>query len=450
MADITQTLLASAFDSTNRTEYTTASISPTANALIIMTVSGFNGTAATAPTITISGASMTWVEIKTQVYAGSDRNRMSVFRAMKASPGSGVLTITHSFEASSCSWIISEFANVDTGGSDGADAVVQFAQTLEEPGGSITVTLAAFSNVNNATHGSFARSAGSGFTPGSGFAEIADFAGNGQGAVMTEWRNDNDTTVDTLSSSADTLGIAIEIKNATQTVHPTALTSGSENTDNTVFTTASISPSANQLILLSVTGHTTSGAAIVPTIAGNGLTWVKIIDQQWRPIASPICSLTVFRAMGASPSSGTVVITFSGTQKDCAWVIAEFANIDTGGSDGADAIVQSAKEAHDLGGPTALEVTMSAFGNSANASFGVAGEVEGNSFTEGSGFSKVGTATGFATCDTEFKIENDTLIDWLISGTSAAGAIGIEIKNAVQVGARAAGTSGHLGMMLGW
>lgn len=117
---------------------------------------------------------------------------------------------------------------------------------------------------------------------------------------------------------------------------------GSSSASNaTSYATGSITPTANRLVLAAI-GHSRagSGANEIPTLTGNGLTWVQVGTIQSAD-ASAGRRLTVFRAMGASPSAGAVTIDFGGaTQGRCCWSIVEFSDIDTGGTDGSAAVVQ--------------------------------------------------------------------------------------------------------------
>lgn len=212
MADITQNLLLDASDQTDLSVYTTASVSPGANLLQLLLVGSRNVQTSTAPLPTVAGNGLTWVQVATLAYLGSDQHRITVFRAMGGSPSSGTIVITMSEDQFRCGWILSEFNNIDTGGSDGADAVIQSATAEVSPTTSLTVTLSAFGNSANATWGGIGTSSKV-VTPGTGFAELADQGG--QGLPASQFRDTNDTTVRWTFATNDAGGIGIEIKNAT-------------------------------------------------------------------------------------------------------------------------------------------------------------------------------------------------------------------------------------------
>ena len=84
-----------------------------------------------------------------------------------------------------------------------------------------TATLAAFSSTDNAPFGASGWNGNSGATsisPGSGFTELTDADGTSDSfhtLTQTEFRNDNDTTVDSSTSTAGRYCLfAIEIANA--------------------------------------------------------------------------------------------------------------------------------------------------------------------------------------------------------------------------------------------
>jgi hypothetical protein len=90
-------------------------------------------------------------------------------------------------------------------------------------------------------------------------------------------------------------------------------------------------------VLAGIVSHQAAGTVDIPTLAGNGLTWVQVatvLQGQRR--------LTVFRALGAAPSAGAVTITFPTTnQTAVVWSIVQLSNTPITGANGADAVVQS-------------------------------------------------------------------------------------------------------------
>lgn len=206
---VTATNLVASGSGTDGTSFTTASISPTANRLVLVTIYSAD-VSSPAATPTVSGAGMTWVQVDTVV---STNFRTTVFRSMSASPGSGALTIDFGAATQDlCIWCIDEFGNVDTSGANGAGAVVQSANNSATGATSLAITLSAFASTNNATFGGFGIGASTSSTVGSGFTQLGDF-GVGTGHATSEWKNSNDTSVDlSWADSATGVGVAVEIR----------------------------------------------------------------------------------------------------------------------------------------------------------------------------------------------------------------------------------------------
>jgi len=212
----------------------------------------------------------------------------------------------------------------------------------------------------------------------------------------------------------------------------TNLTSGSDSDGNSTATTASISPASNNLILLSITLR--NGSSIDPSVSsvsGNGLTWVKIDSTVFDNSSTSRRTVELWRSMGASPSTGAITITASENETDINWSVDQSSVIDTSGTNGSGAIVQSAKNQDTAGTATGLVVTLAAFGSASNATFGVFGTDEVVTLTGGSGFTELAKINGASTpvsILTEWKSTNDTTVDATTGAAVFIGGIAIEIK----------------------
>lgn len=213
---ISITALTSGTSATDLTSYATASISPTANRLVIAVVAASTGSGQTTPTAS-GGGMTTWTQVNSFIHGVSGVTTM--FRALQASPGSG--TLTFSFGAVTqvrCLWSVFEISGIDTGGTNGSAAIVQSATNNAAPGTSLTVTLSAFGNVDNGTIGAFYASnpgaPDTNFIIGTGFTKIHAIreTAESDAGILTEWRVDNDTTVNVTADNSDIIGIAAEIK----------------------------------------------------------------------------------------------------------------------------------------------------------------------------------------------------------------------------------------------
>lgn len=190
MAIVASNLTSGASES-SVTSVNTASITPTANCLVLVRVNSRTGITATPNTPTITGCGLTWVTIGTPIEydtSGSSRRKITIIRALGASPSSGALTIDFGGQTqTSYTYSVDEFSGVDTSGTNGSGAIVQNLYAKDEtPPTGLTITLSAFSSTNNATYGSFGESNGYSQTGGSGFTVLS-----------------NNTTTTSVSSGSD-------------------------------------------------------------------------------------------------------------------------------------------------------------------------------------------------------------------------------------------------------
>lgn len=218
----------------------------------------------------------------------------------------------------------------------------------------------------------------------------------------------------------------------------TNLTTGTDIDGNSTATTASISPSSNQLILLSVTARTNiSVDTNQPTVTGDGVTWVLVNDILYDTTSASRKRLSVFRALG-TPTSGALTIDYGGqNQTNIAWTVSQFSGIDTSGTNGSGAIVQSITAKDESVTTGTLTVTLGAFSSVNNATFGAfaADNTSANVFTPGSGFATLGTintATGGSDIEIgdEFKNSNDTSVDSTWSINAMLGGVAVELAAA--------------------
>lgn len=148
----------------------------------------------------------------------------------------------------------------------------------------------------------------------------------------------------------------------------TRLTRGTDGS--APFQTASVSPGANKLLLLCVQVYRASGTPATPTVSGNGLTWVQVDSVLFRSDSR----IAVFRAMGAAPTSGVITITAASSTL-VLWSLHEIDGIDTGGTNGSAAIIQSGTNS--APGASSLTVTLAAFASAASAGFGFGARFSG-------------------------------------------------------------------------
>lgn len=211
------------------------------------------------------------------------------------------------------------------------------------------------------------------------------------------------------------------------------LTQGQNVSNTTGYATASITPSANALILLAVANvRNTADActwADVETVSGNSLTWVKVNEQCYSSVTVPTNMVTIYRSMGASPSTGTVSFFYGSTsQLAAAWAVIECTGVDTSGTNGSGAVAQSAINANTSS--ASITATLGSFGSANNATLGAFGTTGNTSVTSGSGFTELAeqlvTDSYNHALHVEFKNSNDTTVDASYSSADA-GVVAIEI-----------------------
>lgn len=208
-------------DNVDRNAYTTGSFTPNPNRLQLIWVYSINGSTPNVPTV--SGCSLTWTQVKT-VTDNSALRVLTLFRAFGVLPTTGSLTIDFGGQTQSgCAWSWAEL-NGMTPTNGGADAIIQSVTGLTAAGTatSLTVTLSAFLNINNATIGGFGIPLNTAAIPavGSGFTLIGQRNQSTPNlAIASEFNVANDTTVDMNSGAASVpwVGIVAEIEAYTPT-----------------------------------------------------------------------------------------------------------------------------------------------------------------------------------------------------------------------------------------
>lgn len=190
----------------------------------------------------------------------------------------------------------------------------------------------------------------------------------------------------------------------------TNLTDDSSEVDASSYVTASFSPTPNALTLAIVAGGPGSGPSNTPTASGLTQTWTQVITQE----VSSLRRVTVFRSLTATPGSGALTFDFGGqTQVRAFWAIIQIQGTLLSGTNGADAIVQTA---HNESATTAtgITVTLGAFAKGGNMPFGAVLHGSNDTVTVGSGFSEITNknSTDSGVLCTEYKYGQDTTVDW--------------------------------------
>lgn len=212
------------------------------------------------------------------------------------------------------------------------------------------------------------------------------------------------------------------------TLAPVNLTTNGNTSSGTSYTTASVSPGANALILATIQVNNASVTPNDPTISGNGLTWVEAtttID------ASNHARMTMFRAMGQTTTPGTITFDFAGqTETSAYWAVTQFNGASQAGTNGSGALVQTIGSNGCVFAATRSITFTNAFSNLANATYGVITVTTNGNITPGNGYTEISETDLTQSTETEWRINNSTTASWNWTGSHCEWAIAAEIAPA--------------------
>lgn len=223
---------------------------------------------------------------------------------------------------------------------------------------------------------------------------------------------------------------ALAFATSSPTITASDVKNHGDGSNNTEYTSGggTVAFANNKLYLCSVFGTSAGGGAITVTgiTGGAGMTWVKVAEAQFKTVSSPVATVAVFRALVTSGAGGgNITFTYSVVAETGLMQCWEFSNVDTSGTNGSGAIVQSDTFANDS--TAAPVITLATFASSINAAFGAFSDGEqSGTLVEGSGFTK-GTMPS-ATTLSEWKNTQDITVDCTRTGAVDMGGVAIEIK----------------------
>jgi hypothetical protein len=207
-------------------------------------------------------------------------------------------------------------------------------------------------------------------------------------------------------------------------VTPLTLTSGSDSTDATVYTTASVTLKTGVLYLMGVENSAASAGAVssIDSATGGYPTFTSRSTTQFNTNANRV---SIWSAVPTTDFTGALRINFGATQTGAVWGLSGFYHVDTATNDG---IVQNATG---TGSSTTPLATLAAFGSADNATYGAFGVGAANAGTPSNFYSELSdntAATPAQALQTVYRPDNDTTVDETI--TSAAwGAAAVELKS---------------------
>jgi len=262
---------------TDARNYTTASWTPTRGKVYLLAFAVLDlGGSPTVPSV--SGNNITWNRVGNDVGGTATQPAMAVWSGVAdASSTAGSITFTGAVSAGQTAdgaiWGLVELTEVDWGTGDGFVQSGVASTTAD----TITVTLGAFSDTDNATGawflsydnagGALTNTAGSGFALVSGL-DASQTMGGDTVRLSFEFRNTNDTSVDATASAANDrmLMHAVEIREGARVRADQAAATGTAQ-----GATAKVAASATTAIATgTANGATTtiSGAATAATGTG--------------------------------------------------------------------------------------------------------------------------------------------------------------------------------------
>ena len=214
---------------------------------------------------------------------------------------------------------------------------------------------------------------------------------------------------------------AVDVKNHGDGSPSTGYTSGGGN----VFF------DVNKLYLCAVFGisnpNGSAGPITATTVTGGPGTWVKVVEIQFKTISSTNACIGIFRKLVTSgAASANISYNYSTTADTGLMQCWEFSNVNTTGTNGSGAIVQTGTFASDSAS-TGL-VTLNTFSSGINAAYGAFSDAEqSGTMVPGSGFANGSMPS--ATVLAEWKNAQDTTVDCTRSeGAVDLGGVAIEIK----------------------
>lgn len=205
------------------------------------------------------------------------------------------------------------------------------------------------------------------------------------------------------------------------------LTSGSQIVSSTGVT-ASVTFTAGRLYILSF-GNYRVGGFDAPTISGTG-TWTQIIQQTNTHYLN--FGITSYRFLCGSTVTGTVTATYGNTENFIEWVIDEITGMDTSGTNGSGAIVQSVGKGDLFGaGTNVATITLAALANANNASYMAVDWQTGGAPTvsAGSGFTLTGQGNDAqGVCGAEYQVPGVTSCVMNCTGSDSFAGYALEIS----------------------
>jgi hypothetical protein len=277
---------------------------------------------------------------------------------------------------------------VTPGPVDAGQSAVAAAPASVVPGAPSTITVTAKDANGNPISGATVVLAATGMRTLTQPADTTSASGVATGTV-SGMMEETITVSATIDGTAITQTATVEVVAQTAaTIAQTLLTSGNNAANQKIYTTASIAPASNALITVAVLMRRSSGA-VTPTVTGGGMpAWDMVASADFDTQSSPSKRLMIFRAMSATPGTGAVTIRFASSVSNVQWIVSQWDGVETGGTNGSGAIVQTGTARSD--GAISLAVSLAPFASGNDVAYGVAGVAKnGPIVAPGSGFTEI-------------------------------------------------------------
>jgi hypothetical protein len=167
------------------------------------------------------------------------------------------------------------------------------------------------------------------------------------------------------------------------------LTTGGSAKAGSVYKTDSkaTTPDALQLLAVNYGRDDSTNPADFTSITGGGYTFTQIAVVTISGAAVNREKLALFRAMESAPTTGKLTLTHPETLARCSWTWIERYNVNTGGTNGSAAVVQTATQ---NGGGASTTATLAAFAGAENRPVVFGGTIAGHDMTVESGWTRGG------------------------------------------------------------
>ena len=135
-------------------------------------------------------------------------------------------------------------------------------------------------------------------------------------------------------------------------------------------------PAANTLVLVYVSGNTTSGAIDPSSVSGAGMVFSLVTSVGYNTIATPLTRASVWRSMSATPNTSGITAAFSHSITGCHIHVYEFSGVSKSGTSGANAVGSS--RISNVNATSSITLFLPSFASTANAAF-VSCDINANS-----------------------------------------------------------------------